>query len=91
MVDENKEYSFSQEAIKRAANTFADKISLDGDTVLTDEDFEYIMKAPDIQEHINSDHIMDFEDGLAIGISVGYRMAMSHVIDMAFDQFTIDE
>ena len=82
---EKKEYSYSREAIKNAVNAFADEVSLNGENVLTDEDFENLMQAPDIRDLINSDHIMNFEDGLAIGISVGYRMGVSHVVGIVFD------
>ena len=45
------------------------------DILLNDDDFNQLMEAPDISSRL-SDGDLSFEDGIAVGLSIGFRMGM---------------
>lgn len=47
----------------------------DRDVLLNDDDFNQLMEAPDISARL-SDGDLSFNDGIAVGLSIGFRMGM---------------
>ena len=47
----------------------------DRDILLNDDDFNQLMEAPDIS-YLLYDGDLSFNDGIAIGLSIGFRMGM---------------
>ena len=65
------------DSVKYAIDEFLSSTGevVDRDVLLNDDDFNQLMEDPDISSRL-SDGDLSFTDGIAIGLSIGFRMGM---------------
>jgi hypothetical protein len=65
------------DSVKNAIDEFLNSTGevADRDILLNDDDFNQLMEAPDISFRL-SDNYLSFDDGIAVGLSIGFRMGM---------------
>ena len=65
------------DCVKKAIDEFLSSTGevADRDILMNDDDFNQLIESPDISSRL-SDGDLSFEDGVAAGLSIGFRMGM---------------
>ena len=74
-------YDELKELVKNVVNEFlTNSIEIDNLDIFTDDDFNEVISTTDISNRL-SDGDASFDDGVAIGVDIGFRIGMVHLLE----------